>query len=123
VSVVNINAVSHDETFVPVKTSLNPNTNIDGVPKFTQRCNADAWCTVATEAETAAFGYLSRALGFEQRVLRRGPLAIRYMRRRNGERRSHALKSRRGLSFPISCQYGGHVSSDPGNRLSFSHLV
>jgi hypothetical protein len=60
--VVNINAVSHDETFVPVKTSLNPNTNIDGVPKFTQRCNADAWCTVATEAETAAFGYLSRAL-------------------------------------------------------------
>jgi hypothetical protein len=67
VSVVNINAGSHDETFVPVKTSLNPNTNIDGVPKFTQRCNADAWCTVATEAETAAL-----ALSRERLILNSG---------------------------------------------------
>ena len=44
------------------------------------------------EVETAAFGYLSRAPVFEQRVLR--PLAIRDMRRRNGERRS--LPSRGG---------------------------
>src|SRR5260370_10008247 len=30
----------------------------------------------------------------------------------NGERRSHALKSRRALSFPISCHYGGDNSSE-----------
>src|SRR5712664_1305114 len=30
----------------------------------------------------------------------------------NGERRSHAPKSRRALSFPISCHYGGDNSSE-----------
>src|SRR6267142_6972222 len=30
----------------------------------------------------------------------------------NGERRSHASKSRRALSFPISCHYGGDNSSE-----------
>src|SRR5260370_3740137 len=30
----------------------------------------------------------------------------------NGERRSHAPKSRRALSFPISCDYGGDNSSE-----------
>src|SRR5258707_13452475 len=30
----------------------------------------------------------------------------------NGERRSHTPKSRRALSFPISCHYGGDNSSE-----------
>lgn len=50
------------------------------------------------EAETVAFGYRARALVFEQRV-ELGPLAIRDMRRRNGERRPRSLKSRLGFSF------------------------
>ena len=52
------------------------------------------------EAETVAFGYLARALVFEQRV-ELGPLAIRDMHRVvNGERRSHASKVLNGAFVP-----------------------
>jgi hypothetical protein len=47
------------------------------------------------EAETVAFGYLARALIFEQRVRKR---TFGYPR--HAPSLSRALKSRRGFSFP-----------------------
>src|SRR6266478_10017976 len=66
------------------------------------------------EPETAAFGYLRERLFLRTA----GPcnknlwLSATCAVVVNGERRSHASKSRRALSFPISCHYGGDNSSE-----------
>jgi hypothetical protein len=65
------------------------------------------------EPETAAFGYLRERLFLRtagpcnKNLWLSATCAVV-----NGERRSHAPKSRRALSFPISCHYGGDNSSE-----------
>jgi len=55
------------------------------------------------ELETATFGYLRERLYLRTAGPVAGPLAIRDMRRVvDGEQRSDASKSRRGISFLVS---------------------